>query len=109
LPLVRGEGADHSKSDGARHAGLVDQSFLALARVDYRDGGSETYVLAVAAAHARRARRIAARQPRAVIATAPSGELLHDALVDRDLCRSLLDLFRRRRRRRGGRESSASG
>ncbi|RJQ63321.1 MAG: maltose alpha-D-glucosyltransferase [Desulfobacteraceae bacterium] len=79
-----------------------------LVEVSYIDGNPETYVLPLTWSEDPRAGEILRDYPRAAIAWVAIRDkdkvlLLHDALVDKDFCRSLLKLIGRRRGVRVGR------
>ncbi len=81
---------------------------LFLARVDYCEGESETYAIALAVARQEAARRVMSEQPHAVVArlisetdTADTLCLLYDATADKGFCGDILDAIGKRRRFKG--------
>ncbi len=82
---------------------------LFLARMDYCEGESETYAIALAVASQESAGRILAEHPHAVVARlVPETEadpaapcLLYDATVETTFCSGLLDAIGKRRRFKG--------
>ena len=83
---------------------------LVLARVDYCEGESETYAIALAVARQEAARRVMSEQPHTVVArlisetdTADTLCLLYDATADKGFCGDILDAIGKRRRFRGER------
>lgn len=80
---------------------------LALVQVVYMDGDAETYLIPLAFSKGERVESVLQETPNAVIARLRFREdgstgLLHDAMVERDLCRDLLAAFGRRRRIKAG-------
>jgi maltose alpha-D-glucosyltransferase / alpha-amylase len=78
---------------------------LAMARVEYAEGETETYLLPLGLATGARAAEVREHSPGAVVAllrltarASPSEAVLFDATVDPEFCRALLELFGRRRR-----------
>lgn len=76
-----------------------------LVRVEYVDGGGETYVIPLAYAWGGDAEKVLRDHQQAVVARLKVGDaeegILFDALVDRDFCTTLLAALSRRRRRKG--------
>jgi maltose alpha-D-glucosyltransferase/alpha-amylase len=80
---------------------------LALVQVVYMDGDAETYLIPLAFSKGERAESVLQETPNSVIARLRFREdgstgLLHDAMVESDLCRDLLATFGRRRRIKAG-------
>jgi maltose alpha-D-glucosyltransferase/alpha-amylase len=80
---------------------------LTLVQVAYTEGDAETYLIPLAFSKGPRSESILQETPHSVIARLrfrESGDigLLHDAMVDPDLCRDLLETLGRRRRIKAG-------
>lgn len=77
---------------------------LALVRAEYREGDPDLYLLPLAFSAGERAEELLASSPAQVLArvVAREGEgILHEGLLDRKVCRALLDAIARRRHLRG--------
>jgi maltose alpha-D-glucosyltransferase/alpha-amylase len=112
------------KARGVRSTSIADtvpigegaaEGCFALIRVEYREGGAETYSLPLAFAEGSRAEELRCERPHAVFAeieiTSRNGTqsgILFDGLEDADFCMALLDIIGRRRRLRGA-EGSVFG
>ncbi len=85
------------------HGGAT--SYIALVRVDYTDGGEETYVLPLAFAEGERAGQLLREHTSVVVGRLRLGDgregVLYDALADRGFCTALLEAIAGRRRLRG--------
>jgi maltose alpha-D-glucosyltransferase/alpha-amylase len=85
-------------------------AYFALVQVDYTEGDPETYLLPMTFSTGERAEQLLRDSPHVVVArlSAHEGEgILHGALVERNLCLTLLDAIARRRRFHGAGEIRA--
>jgi maltose alpha-D-glucosyltransferase/alpha-amylase len=114
LDYVRGQRWFRGKARHASSAGVQDivpmhlnssTAYITLLRVEYPEGEPEIYVIPLMAAPAGREAEFAGKYPHAVVARlkprSKKGEILYDAMVDREFGNFLLAAVTRRRSFKG--------